>query len=162
MLAGHHDVEDFRCRSQEQTEWLRRHARQSSGAGSVRVLVTALVDSGEVAGYYAWCMASVDLAGLPARMRKGVGRYPQPVALLARLGVDERHEGRGLGAGLFRDVIARARALSDQIGCRGLIVHAESSDAAGFYRHLVPEIEPSPTDELHLFLRMKDIRRTMG
>ena len=27
-------------------------------------------------------------------MRRGAGRYPQPVALLARLGVDERHEAR--------------------------------------------------------------------
>ena len=32
---------------------------------------------------------------------------------------------------------------------------------AGFYRHLVPEFETSPTDDLHLVLLMKDIRRTL-
>jgi hypothetical protein len=52
-------------------------------------------------------------------------------------------------------------AISDAIGCRGLIVHAESTDARGFYRHLVPEFEDSPTDSLHLVLLTKDIRRTI-
>jgi hypothetical protein len=59
-------------------------------------------------------------------------------------------------------VFARLLELSDDIGCRGLLVHAESTDARGFDVHLVPEFEPSPTDELHLVLLMKDIRRTFG
>ncbi len=45
------------------------------------------VDSKSVVSYYAWCIASVALAHAPERLRKGVGRYPQPVALFARLGV---------------------------------------------------------------------------
>jgi GNAT superfamily N-acetyltransferase len=95
-------------------------------------------------------------------MRRGAGRYPQPVALLARLGVDERHEGEGLGAALLLDVISRVASLSDAIGCRGLLVHAESEEARGFYENLIPEFERSPTDSLHLLLLLKDIRRTLG
>lgn len=120
------------------------------------------VGSNQVVAYYAWCMASVTLEQLPLRVRQGVGRYPQPVALLARLGVDVGHEGRGLGAGLLVDVIARTVALGAEIGCRGLLVHAETEQARDFYRHLVSEFESSPTDELHLFLLMKDIRRALG
>ncbi len=126
------------------------------------MLVVTEVDSDVVVAYYAWCMASISLADAPARMRKGAGRYPQPVALLARLGVDVDHEGRGLGAGLFQDVIARTLALGEEIGCRGLLVHAETTEVGDFYWHLVPEIEASPTDELHLFLLMKDIRRSLN
>jgi len=48
------------------------------------------------------------------------------------------------------------------VGCRGLLVHAESEEARAFYLHLVPEFEPCPTDDLHLVLLMKDIRRTFG
>jgi GNAT superfamily N-acetyltransferase len=73
------------------------------------------------------------------RLRKGAGRYPQPVALLAllaRLGVDADHEGRGLGVGLLQDVFARLPELSSDIGCRGLLVHAESTQARDFYLHL--------------------------
>ena len=162
LLEPDHDLDRFECRSEEQTEWLRRHARQSSGTGTTRVLVVTPVDSMEVVAYYAWCIASVALADAPARLRKGAGRYPQPVALLARLGVDLEHEGHGLGAGLMQDVIARTLALGSEIGRRGLLVHAETSEANAFYEHLVPEFEPSPTDPLHLFLLMKDIRRTLS
>lgn len=95
-------------------------------------------------------------------MRRGAGRYPQPVALLARLGVDLDHEGAGLGAGMLQDVFARLIELSDDIGCRSLLVHAESLDARDFYRHLVPEFQASPTDPLHLVLLMKDIRRALA
>jgi hypothetical protein len=42
-----------------------------------------------------------------------------------------------------------------------LLVHAESQQARDFYRHLVPEFELSPTDDLHLVLLMKDVRRTL-
>ena len=56
---------------------------------------------------------------------------------------------------------ARTMAISDRIGCRGLLVHCESDSARSFSRHLVPEFEPSPTDDLHLVLLLKDIRRTL-
>ena len=62
---------------------------------------------------------------------------------------------------MLQDVFARLVELSDDIGCRGLLVHAESREARDFYLHLVPEFEPSPTDELHLVLLMKDIRRAL-
>lgn len=125
------------------------------------MLVVTPAGSNVVVAYYAWCMASLTLAAAPARARQGAGRYPQPVALLARLGVDVRHVGQGLGAGLLQDVIARTHALGEEIGCRGLLVHSETAEARAFYSHLVPEFEVSPTDELHLLLLMKDIRRTL-
>jgi GNAT superfamily N-acetyltransferase len=162
LLGAEHDLEGFECRSAEQTEWLRRHARQSSSSGTTRVLVVTPADSNVVVAYYAWCMASVSLVDAPPRVRKGAGRYPQSVALLARLGVDVGHEGRGFGAGLLQDVIARTYALGEEIGCRGLLVHAETAEVRDFHLHLVPEFEASPTDELHLFLLMKDIRRTLS
>lgn len=162
LLADHHDLTEFRCSSTEQTEWLRRYARQSTSTGTTRVfVVTEMRHPERVIAYYAWCMAQVNAEAAPQRARKGAGRYPQPVALLARLGVDIDHEGAGLGAGMMQDVFARLMEISDDIGCRGLLVHAESIEARDFYVHLVPEFEPSPTDQLHLVLLMKDIRRTL-
>jgi hypothetical protein len=156
-LAARHDLSGFRCRSPEQTEWLQRYAHQSAITGTTRVIVATEQRSSLVVAYFAWCKAQIPPEATPQRLRKGAGRYPQPVALLARLGVDADHEHRGLGVGLFKDVIARLLELSTDIGCRGLLVHAESSDASDFYLHLVPEFETSPTDDLHLVLLMKDI-----
>ena len=162
LLAARHQLAGFRCRSQEQTGWLVDVARQTHGSGTTRVFVVTELDQPLVVAYYAWCMASVAIADLPERLRRGGGRYPQPLALLARLGVDEGHEGEGLGAALLVDVITRVASLSEAIGCRGLLVHAESEEARGFYEHLIPEFERSPTDPLHLLLLLKDIRRTLS
>ncbi len=160
-LAEHHDLSGFRCRSSEQTDWLLRYARQSATTGTTRVFVVTEHGDDQVIAYYAWCMAQVHAEAAPVRLRKGAGRYPQPVALLARLGVDIDHEGNWLGTGLLQDVFARLVWLADDIGCRGLLVHAESQQARDFYLHLVPELELSPTDDLHLVLVMKDARRTL-
>jgi GNAT superfamily N-acetyltransferase len=161
LLTEHHDVSTFECRSREQTDWLHRFARQSAATGTTRVFVVTEGAAPVVVAYYEWCMAQVAVTAAPERLRKGAGRYPQPVALLARLGVDIRHEGHGIGAALLQDVFARLVELSSDIGCRGLLVHAESAEARKFCLHLVPEFEPSPTDDLHLVLLMKDIRRTL-
>ena len=160
-LSASHRTERYVCRSEEQTHWLKQRARQSTSANSTRVFVVTVHESEDVLASYAWCMASLALQDTPARARQGAGRYPQPVALLARLGVHVDHEGRGLGAGLLADSIARLVSLSDAIGCRGLPIHAESQPAREFYLHLVPELMPSPSDELHLLLLMKDARRTL-
>jgi hypothetical protein len=95
-LGPEHVLEGFECRSAEQTSWLRRYARQSAGAGTTRVsVVTETCHTGVVA-YYAWCMAHIAIEAASPRARKGAGVCPQSVALLARLGVDNRHEGQGL------------------------------------------------------------------
>lgn len=160
-LGAAHELDAFVCASAEQTDWLVRHASQSTAAGTTRVFVVTPTDSQAVVAYYAWTMAQLDLAHAPVRMRKGAGRYPQPVGLLARLGVHREHEGKGLGAALLLDVIQRAAAISDEIGCRGLLLHCESEQARNFYRHLIPEFEQPPTDELHLVLLLKDIKKTL-
>lgn len=161
LLADHHDLSGFQCRSSEQTEWLRRYARQSSSVGSTRVFVVTERGSDRIVAYYAWCMAQIHTEAAPERLRKGAGRYFQPIAVLARLGVDVDHESRGLGAPLLQHLFIRLVEFSEDIGCRGLLVHAESEQARAFYLHLVPDFEPSPTDNMHLVLLMKDIRRTL-
>lgn len=161
LITSIDGIENFSCRSSEQTQWLRRHAKQSTFTGTTRVFVVTPQDGDAVVAYYAWCMAQLYLADSPDRMKKGAGRYPQPVALLARLGVDTEHEGRGIGTALLIDAITRLLTISDDIGCRGLLIHAESTEARDFYLHHIPELEESATDELHLVLLLKDARRTM-
>ena len=161
MIEADDVVDDFECRSAEQTEWLRHHARQAHTVGAAKALVVTPVDGDVVVAYYAWSMAGISIEDAPTRVRRGAGRYPQPVALLARLGVSIEHEGRGLGAGLLADAISRTAQLGTEIGCRGLLVHAETPQARDFYLHLIPEFEPSPTDDLHLVLLMQDILRTL-
>ena len=159
LLTPDDELDAFVCRSVEQTNWLGRHAREPHAANSVKVLVVTPVEQTAVAAYYAWCMASVRPDDLPVRRHKGTGSYPQPVALLARLGVHIDHEGLRLGSALLADVIRRAATVGGEIGCRALLVHCETDEAREFYLHHAPEFEPSPTDDLHLSLLMKDLLR---
>lgn len=162
LLSTAGDVEGFRCRSAEQTQWIQRHAKQSAAASTTKVLVVTETDSDVVVARYAWAMAQIELSAAPARLTKGAGRYPQPVTLLARLGVDERHERHGRGAGLLVDAITRLILVGREIGCRDVLIHAENDTAQDFCTHLVPELEASPTDPRHLILLLRDVAHTLG
>jgi len=161
-LEPRHDVASFESRSDEQTLWLREHARQAHGARSAHVMVVTPQASDVVVGYYAWCMASVSVAHVPARVAKGVGRHQQPLALLARLAVSTEHEGRGLGHALLADVVFRTIEAAEVIGCRGLLVHCETDEARAFYLKALPEFEQSPSNPMHLMVLAKDLRRSVA
>lgn len=161
LLADGHGVEEFECISDEQTLWLRNHARQASRSNLVKVSVITPLDSDEVVAYYAWRMAQMKMEKLPPRWHKGAGGYDQPLALLARLATSVHHEGHGLGKALLQDALQQTINVSQEIGCRGLLVHAESHDARNFYKHTVPSFQVSPIDELNLVLLMKDIRKSL-
>jgi len=164
LLQGDHVLEGFRSRSAEQTLWLHKQAPGSHSAGFTRTFVVVQNGTRDVVAYYAWTMAALARDAAPERAATGGGQYPVPVpvALLARLAVDERHEGRGIGRDLLRDVVARAVEVGSRIGCRGLLVHCETEQAREFYLRVLPSFEPSPSDPMHLVLLMKDLRRALG
>ena len=81
---------------------------------------------------------------------------PIPVVLLARLAVDRREQGQGLGSALLKDALQRAYAGAEIIGGRAILVHAIDAEAAAFYRKYGFESCP------HLMLLMKDLRASLG
>jgi GNAT superfamily N-acetyltransferase len=162
LLNPDHDLSAFDCGSDAQTEWLRERAIQAQQADTARIHVACLAGSTRVVGYYALAAGSVSHEDAPACLAKGAGRYPVPVVILTRLGVDLDEQGRGLGGALVRDALLQTAWIADRMGVRALLIHAEDERAAAFYRHLTPAFEPSPTDPLHLLLLLKDLRRAIG
>jgi GNAT superfamily N-acetyltransferase len=160
-IAPEHDAQSFDCGSDEQTTWLRRHGLQAHQSDTVKVYVVCLADSVSVVGYYALAAGSIEHAEAPSRLTKGIGRYPIPVVILTRLGVDLKEQGRGLGSALVRDAFFQIAAIADRIGVRALLIHAETPEAAAFYKGIDPGFESSPTDPLHVALLMKDLRRAI-
>jgi GNAT superfamily N-acetyltransferase len=159
-LTPEHETGLFDCGSSAQTEWLRRHALPAQGAGTARVYVSCPVGEGRVVGYYALAAGSVAHEAAPPRVVRGVGRHAIPVILLTRLGVDGTEQGHGLGRALLRDGLLRVAAAAEVIGARALLIHAETENAKGFYVR-VADFEASPTDPLHLYLLMKDLRASI-
>jgi GNAT superfamily N-acetyltransferase len=157
-LTAQHDVSAFDCGSDAQTDWLHRYGHQAQASDTSKVYVVCLSESRAVAGYYALAAGSVSHDVATPRVAKGIGRYPVPVVILTRLGVDTKEQGRGLGSALLRDALLQTAMIAEHVGVRALLVHAESTDAARFYQRFNPAFEPSPTDELHLIILMKDLR----
>jgi GNAT superfamily N-acetyltransferase len=162
LLTPDHDLSAFDCGSVAQTEWLRERALQAQQSDTARVHVACLAGSTRVVGYYALAAGSVEHENAPPRLTRGAGRYPVPVVILTRLGVDVAEQGRGLGAALVRDALLQTAWTADRIGVRALLIHAQDEQAATFYGHLSSAFEPSPTDPLHLILLMKDLRRAIA
>ncbi|KXF74729.1 hypothetical protein ATN84_22820 [Paramesorhizobium deserti] len=57
--------------------------------------------------------------------------------------------GKKVGAGLLRDAILRTPQVADIAGVRALVVHAKNDAARPLYERF--DLQPSPTDPLHLF-----------
>lgn len=162
-LARTHVVVGFDCGSAAQSEWLVRHALQAHQSGTSRVyVVTGNADEEQrrVVGYYALAAGSVAPASAPQRLAQGAGRYHQPVVILTRLGVDLSCQGLGLGRALVVDALRRVAAASEVIGVRALLIHCENDAARDFYLRLA-KFDASPTDALHLFLLLKDLRKAL-
>lgn len=49
------------------------------------------------------CCGSVEPEEAPRRLKAGMGGYSLPIVLVARLGVDEGQQGRGIGSALLID-----------------------------------------------------------
>lgn len=117
-------------------------------------------DAERVAGFFSLTVGQVDTLEAPERIRKGMGQYPVPVVILARLGVSVQDQGLGIGIGLLKDAIRRALMISDQAGIRALLTHPMDEEAARFYSRF--GFEPSPLREDQLLLFLKDARRLVA
>jgi GNAT superfamily N-acetyltransferase len=153
-----HAVEEFSCGQPELDRFLIRHALQAHQAGSSQTYVG--VNDKTVIGFYSLVVSEVRHGDAPERVAKGMPRYPIPLMALARLAVHKDWQGRRIGAGLLLDALGRTLQAADIGGIRALAVHAKDDSAAAFYRHF--GFVPSPTDNRHLFMLIKDIRAMAG
>jgi GNAT superfamily N-acetyltransferase len=154
-LGTSHRLEEFDCGKPALTDWLLHHARQAQGSGSARTFVTC--NQNRVAGYYSLTVGQIDTLEAPERIRRGMGQYPIPLVILARLAVDLDYQKRGLGFSLLQDAITRTVAIADQAGIRALLTHPIDAAADAFYRRF--GFEPTPLQERQLILLLKDARR---
>lgn len=87
----------------------------------------------DVLGFATVAGGSLERRSMPdAKLRKRLPDYALPVLRLARLGVERRAQGFGVGKALVRHVLRLALAQRDQVGCVGVVTDAKP-DAVPFY-----------------------------
>ena len=134
QLLGNHDRKTFTCGDPVLDHYFRTQVGQDIRRRLSNCFV-ATAPSGEVAAFYTFASATLPLSDVGTEAARRLARYPAvPAALIGRLAVNERHQGRRLGGALIFDAVARAARADAMI--YALIVDAKNEAAAGFYRHL--------------------------
>lgn len=154
-LRPEHSIEEFDCGREELNRYLIRFAWQNQQAGAAQTYLGLVGEA--VIGYHTLAVGQVSREEAPERLIKGLARYPVPIMLLARLAVDRRWHGQGIGKALLKDAMQRTLQAADIAGIRALAVHAKDEEAQHFYQRF--DFIPSPTDPLHLFVLLKDVRQ---
>jgi GNAT superfamily N-acetyltransferase len=157
-LARNHAFDAFDCGHEALNRFLLRFALSNQLANASQTYV-GLADE-TVIGFYTLVVGEVAFEDVPSRLTRGLARHPVPIMLLARMGVSLHWQGKGVGAGLLKDAMLRTLQAADIAGISAFVVHAKDDAASAFYQHF--DFQPSPSDPLHLFVLMKDLRRAAG
>lgn len=153
-LRSDHVVDGFDCEDEPLNRFLIRHALQAQLSNTSQTYVAP--EERRVIGYHTLVVGAVVHERAPKRLKKGMARHPIPLMVLARLAVQVDRQGEGLGIGLLKDALLRTLNAADIAGVRAIAVHAKNDRARAFYEHF--NFMPSPTDPMHLFLLLKDLK----
>lgn len=150
-LDASHRLDGFDCGHPSLDTWLANRALENEGRASRTYVVTAR--NGQqadcVVAYYSLATGSVLRSEVARKLRHNLPN-PVPALVLARLAVDRRHRGQGLGADMLREALIRTADISRTAGVRLLIVHAIDDEAVGFYARYGFQVFPAGSRTMHL------------
>lgn len=151
-IAPRHDLAGFECGNQTLDHWLVASALTADTMGTARTYVWT--EKSAIVGYFSLCPHEVRRDELPSKLGHGAPRSI-PAILLARLALDTRLHGQGLGASLLLDALSRATDAIEIAGGRLIVVDAIDELARHFYeRH---GFRAAPTRPARLFRKASDV-----
>lgn len=108
-------VAAFDCGDEALNDYLNRHAWANRQKISIGVTYVALDEGAplSVIGYFTLATASVPPDAFPKKYVRGLPPYDLPLILLARLAVDRRFSGKGLGHALISEAFKIALRVAD-------------------------------------------------
>jgi GNAT superfamily N-acetyltransferase len=129
-----HDREAFDCGDETLNEFLRRYARKSHERGGAKTfLAVDDADKKTILGFYSLSPASVEYARTPEIARHGLARHDVPGFRLARLAVDRRWQGQGIGGQLLLAAGRRCLLAAAEVGGVVLVIDAKNERVAAWY-----------------------------
>ncbi|MBW6421263.1 GNAT family N-acetyltransferase [Rhizobium sp. XQZ8] len=158
-LEDRHGVSDFDSGKPALDAFLKDMALHNQIQGYTRTFVIADADF-RVVGYHSLCAGMISREHAPRQVKGHRAPGEIPVALLARLAVDRRHQGQGLGGELLKNALLAVIATAEVIAFRAVMVHALDEDAERFY--LRYGFRQAKGLERTLLLPVKDILASLG
>jgi ribosomal protein S18 acetylase RimI-like enzyme len=132
-LGEKHERSSFRCGEDALDRYFQTQVTQDIRRHIANCFVAVETATSHIAAWYTISAASIPLVDLPPDETRRLPRYPTvPAVRIGRLAVDQRFQGRGLGAALLAD--AAARALNADAAAFTLLVDAKNDQAVAFYQ----------------------------
>jgi ribosomal protein S18 acetylase RimI-like enzyme len=132
-LGEEHERAPFRCGEDALDRYFQTQVTQDIRRRVANCFVAVETATSHVAAWYTISAASIPLTDLPPEEASRLPRYPTvPAVRIGRLAVDQRFQGRGLGAALLAD--AASRTLKADAAAFTLLVDAKSDQAIAFYQ----------------------------
>jgi len=160
-LEEQDEVEHFDCGNSPLNNYLKRHAWANQEKISIGVSYVAIDETAPraVLGYFTLAMASVRRDMFPTKYVRGLPPYDLPLVLLARLAVDQRFAGRGLGHALISEAFRISLRVADEVGCRCIITDAYRDRVSWYARYGFVPIEGGAESGPHrMFLDIRTVR----
>ena len=132
-ISKKHDREAFDCGEEALNEFLRRHARKSHDLGGAKTFLA--IDDGDnktIHGFYSLSPGSVEYARTPEIAKRGLARYDVPGFRLARLAVDRKVPGQGIGGQLLLAAGRCCLRAASEVGGVVLLIDAKNDRVAGW------------------------------
>lgn len=159
------EVDRFDCGDEPLNHYLKRHAWVNQEKISIGVSYVAVDEAAPraVLGYFTLAMSSVPRDAFPRKYVRGLPPYNLPLILLARLAVDRRFAGRGLGHGLISEAFRVSLSVADEVGCRCIVTDAYP-DRIGWYARygFVPIEGAAKTGPQKMFLDLRTVRAALS
>jgi GNAT superfamily N-acetyltransferase len=156
------EVEGFDCGDEPLNNYLKRHAWTNQQKVSIGVTYAAVDESAPriVLGYFTLATSSVPRDRFPQKYVRGLPPYDLPLILLARLAVDKRFSGKGLGHAMIAEALKITLRVADEVGCRCIITDAYPDKAGWYARYgFIPLEGTAATSPQKMFLDVRTIRR---
>src|SRR5215469_13390637 len=163
-LEERDEVENFDCGDEPLNNYLKRHAWSNQEKSSIGVTYVAVDESAPrtVLGYFTLATASVPRAGFPKKYVRGLPPYDLPLILLARLAVDHRFAGRGVGHALISEAFRISLRVADEVGCRCIITDAYQDRISWYAKYGVLPIEGAAEGgPKRIFLDVRTVRAAL-
>ena len=147
-LEEHDEVASFDCGDEPLNNYLKRHAWTNREQISIGVSYVAVDERAPrvVLGYFTLAMASV----------------PRALILLARLAVERRFAGRGVGHGLISEALRISLRAADEVGCRCIVTDAYRERVGWCARYgFVPIEGATASGPQRMFLDLRTVRAAL-
>lgn len=149
-----HKRHSFDCGQPFLNHYLQQFARQNHNKGIARAFVAVSDDhQSPVVGYYTLSASSQNFESIPQQHRRGLPKYPLPVAVIGELAVDHHMQGQGLADALLISAYRRIASASESMAVWAIVVDPINQQATSFYQHQGFE---SFIDSELVFVTMKD------